>query len=260
MPSSNTITSFFNFTAGTKARSSEVNSNFSIYRGNILPVNTDTASSSDLTHNLGSETHRWNDIYGGGINLAGATSTTDFKVIPSTSDTNGSVDFMFCSDTMASLNNDGFSGDNISPRNFTTGSAFVGGVHTHKFSNLTLTNAAYTLTTGRINLKGNGVLMVGFAPSEVASTSYISYQTSVQATGIFSMGFGATTTAISTSTSMRIFLQTGHTNTSMLTSSLRFVLFGLSAGEHVWELYTNGQGSVKMGFNSATVTAYLYEI
>lgn len=61
MPS--TITSFTTFVAGTKARATEVNANFSNFRGDLIPVNADTASSSDNTHNLGLSSHQWKDFY-----------------------------------------------------------------------------------------------------------------------------------------------------------------------------------------------------
>lgn len=63
MPATTTVTSFFTFVAGTKARASQVNTNFDNYRGHILPINTDTATASHQTHDLGSVDHSWNRIY-----------------------------------------------------------------------------------------------------------------------------------------------------------------------------------------------------
>ena len=62
-PSTATITSFYSFTAGTKAKASEVNTNFLNYRGFLLPVNTDTTTASDNTHDLGAADHRWRYLY-----------------------------------------------------------------------------------------------------------------------------------------------------------------------------------------------------
>ena len=62
-PSSATITSFFTFVAGNKAKASEANTNFSNFRGFLLPVNTDTTTASDNTHDLGATDHRWRRIY-----------------------------------------------------------------------------------------------------------------------------------------------------------------------------------------------------
>jgi hypothetical protein len=66
MPSSATITSseMTTFVAGTVIRSAEVNSNFSIFRGHLLPVdpNTSTAATS-YTYDLGSSGYAWRDGY-----------------------------------------------------------------------------------------------------------------------------------------------------------------------------------------------------
>lgn len=79
MPNANTITVYNTFTAGTKARSAEVNTNFSNHRGHQLPINTDTASSSDNEHNLGSSDHRFARAY---VNV-GSYSQGDTKMFHS---------------------------------------------------------------------------------------------------------------------------------------------------------------------------------
>lgn len=58
-----TITSFPTFVAGTKAKSSEINTCFNNYRGTIVPINTDTATASDFAHDLGTEDHRFKRAY-----------------------------------------------------------------------------------------------------------------------------------------------------------------------------------------------------
>lgn len=63
MPSTATVTSFFTFVAGTKAKASEVNTDFSTFRGHIVPVNTDTTTSSNNTHDLGATDHQWRRLY-----------------------------------------------------------------------------------------------------------------------------------------------------------------------------------------------------
>lgn len=60
---SDTITSFITFQASTPARSSEMNTNFSAFRGDLIPVNENTQTASDLTHNLGTGDHRWVSSY-----------------------------------------------------------------------------------------------------------------------------------------------------------------------------------------------------
>lgn len=73
MPS--TITTYYTFQPATKARSSQVNTNFSNYRGDILPINEATATASDNTHHLGSSDHRWNTAYLTQIQFSSATTT-----------------------------------------------------------------------------------------------------------------------------------------------------------------------------------------
>lgn len=58
-----TITGFVTFVAGTKARAANVNDNFSNYRGTLLPINSDTATASHNTHDLGSTEHYWRRVY-----------------------------------------------------------------------------------------------------------------------------------------------------------------------------------------------------
>jgi hypothetical protein len=63
MGSTATVTAFHSFVARTKAKSSEVNTNFSNFRGFFIPINPDTQTGSDNTHDLGSTDHRWRRIY-----------------------------------------------------------------------------------------------------------------------------------------------------------------------------------------------------
>lgn len=95
MPSSATITSFYSFTALTTIRSSEVNTNFSNYRGHILPVdpNTSTAATTN-TYDLGADDHRWRYVYGKVKHLIVSTTgsmtlthTTDIALMNSTAAT-----------------------------------------------------------------------------------------------------------------------------------------------------------------------------
>lgn len=65
MPSTATITSteFYTFVAGTTIRSAQVNSNFSVYRGHIFPIDPNTSASAHLTYDLGSEGKVWRGFY-----------------------------------------------------------------------------------------------------------------------------------------------------------------------------------------------------
>lgn len=64
MPSTATITAYYSFTPYTGIKSAEVNANFANHRGHQIPINTDTATTSNLTHDLGSIDHSWRGIFG----------------------------------------------------------------------------------------------------------------------------------------------------------------------------------------------------
>lgn len=72
----NTVTAFYSFSPGTKARSSEVNTNFSQFRGTIVPVVPDTATSADNTYDLGSSEYYWQRGYFGGTVFRGVTTAS----------------------------------------------------------------------------------------------------------------------------------------------------------------------------------------
>lgn len=70
MPSTATITSYYSFTALTTIRSSEVNANFSNYRGHLIPIDPDTSTAATtLTYDLGSSDHAWQNVYAKGMHL-----------------------------------------------------------------------------------------------------------------------------------------------------------------------------------------------
>lgn len=95
----NTITSYIIFAAGTKAKSAEVSGNFSNHRGDLLPINENTATASNQAHDLGSPDHFWAEGYIGKINF-GITTTAIATV---TANTSGGLDFAYA--TTTSINN-----------------------------------------------------------------------------------------------------------------------------------------------------------
>jgi len=117
----NTITSYTTFVAGTRARAAEVNTNFSNYRGDLIPINTDTATASDSVHDLGGSSHRWKDFYVGTLDLLGSTSTTNVVVQPRTAATAGGFDILNGSSTMGSWDGSGYTGPYSGSRNLPSG-------------------------------------------------------------------------------------------------------------------------------------------
>jgi hypothetical protein len=66
MPASATITAsdFYVFSAGTTIRSAQVNTNFNLWRGHILPVDASTtAAAVSGSYDLGSNDHYWRGVY-----------------------------------------------------------------------------------------------------------------------------------------------------------------------------------------------------
>lgn len=99
MPS--TITTYYSFQPATKARSSQVNTNFSNHRGDILPINENTASASDNSHYLGAPDHYFAGAYSRQINLYGATTTAQAVLKGTTSLTAGALELLIGSGTAA---------------------------------------------------------------------------------------------------------------------------------------------------------------
>lgn len=95
----NTILSYHVFQAKTKARASEVNTNFSNYRGTLIPIDPNTAAAAGNTYDLGSTEYRWNVSYVNTLNLRGATSTSNF--------------FMTCDSTSSQIAYLGFGSSNV---------------------------------------------------------------------------------------------------------------------------------------------------
>ncbi len=75
MPSSATITAFYDFTANTRARASQVSNNFSAFRGHLIPVEPNTAAAGNLNYDIGSSDHRWRTLYGQSVNFLSNTTT-----------------------------------------------------------------------------------------------------------------------------------------------------------------------------------------
>lgn len=90
MPSSATITAFYNFVATTKARSSQVNTNFEAIRGHYIPVDPNTLTAGVTnTWDLGASDHRWRTGYFGSVDLLSSSTTAAVTLSADTSLTTG---------------------------------------------------------------------------------------------------------------------------------------------------------------------------
>lgn len=102
-----TVTSYYTFAPATKARSSQVNTNFSNYRGDLLPINENTASASDVTHNLGGSDHRWKTGYVKEIDFQTSTTTAGLLLRGQTTNTTGAYEFLINGVTTAVIDPNG---------------------------------------------------------------------------------------------------------------------------------------------------------
>ncbi len=81
MPSTNTIASsdLTTFAALTSIQSAKMNTNFSIWRGHLLPVDPTTSAANNGSYNLGSTSYKWGTVYANAISAPithSAISTT----------------------------------------------------------------------------------------------------------------------------------------------------------------------------------------
>lgn len=107
MPSTATVTAYYTFVANTRAKAAEVNNNFSLYRGHMIPIEPLTATSSHLQHDLGSTDHSWRVGYMQSLSLRTATTTARFIIQGNAAVTAGAADFLFDSTTICSFDLEG---------------------------------------------------------------------------------------------------------------------------------------------------------
>ena len=216
MPSTATITTFYTFTANTKARATHANTNFSNFRGHNIPINADTATASDLTHDLGSSDHRWRSAYLQDIYLRSSTTTADVLIKGNTGVATGQYRveigasvasfevnadgtlFKIGSTTKFEVDTDGIK----TASNRTTNKAVSSG-DTGVFSGNNTTYTDITNLTVDISLTGTRPVLVGLMPSpgavspaallcSGATISIADIQLLIAATALGSAQFGAT--------------------------------------------------------------------
>ncbi len=124
MPSSATITAFYNFTAATRAKSSEVNTNFGNFRGHIIPIdpNTSTAAASN-TYDVGAATHRWRTSYVASVDFLQATTTVATTIEGDASLTTGGLKVKVAGTEVMRFTPLGFAGLNFTTMEMTTTAA-----------------------------------------------------------------------------------------------------------------------------------------
>lgn len=85
MPSDNTITTFYDFAAGTKAKSSQVDANFALIRGHWNPIDGSTTSFADNAYDLGKTDAQWRNLYIKNLPYIDGVQLTDPSTIETSS-------------------------------------------------------------------------------------------------------------------------------------------------------------------------------
>lgn len=104
MPSTATITAFYSFTANTKAKASQVNTNFSNFRGHIIAIDPNTTTAINETYDLGSTEYRWRTGYFRDIDFKSNTTTGNSVVVKGSS---GSFEIFIGGNTVGSFDTSG---------------------------------------------------------------------------------------------------------------------------------------------------------
>lgn len=239
MPSTATITAFYTFTQNTKARASQVNTNFNVLRGHIIPIDPNTTTSVDNTYDLGSSEYNWRTVYAGDIDLRTSTSTASLKIKGDTSYTAGS--FVFETEGVESfrINSSVLVTATASKGNFAYSTQILLSTFEVPVSNTTILGTQITLST-------NGrPVEVGFMESGIglrsnSSTTDISFSLSVHVGGTASSADWDFGFAHINSTGTLVDVQY---------PAPREIIF-LSAGTHSLEVLMRTSGSAKISISN----------
>lgn len=80
MPDIATVTAFYLMVARSKARATQANYNWALFRGHSIPIEADTAAASDNEHDLGATDHRWRNSYLGAAPYINGVQSNRFEI------------------------------------------------------------------------------------------------------------------------------------------------------------------------------------
>ncbi len=155
MPSTATITSFYTFTANTKARASQANTNFSNYRGHLLSIEPLTATSSHELYDLGAIDKRWRTGYLRELNLSSSTLTAGLIFRGDASIPLGAYRMDINSVTVARFDTNGIDGSYMKALSLVAAAMADNSVVTRMITDANVTSAKCQTD---INLAGNNVM------------------------------------------------------------------------------------------------------
>lgn len=261
MPS--TITSFYTFTRGVCV-ASEMNTNFSNFRGDLVPIEEDTAAASNESHDLGTPSHYWSDLYVNNIYLKGSTSTTDVSILPRTDLTTGGLEIKFGSNTIGTYTIEGLTRKSLGPMTASSSDPGVRGfsyADTNTSINVTSTTSEYTVGSVLLTLQDAGLVEVGMTCQKYAGSSvtgYIAMTGSSSAPRIrIECWHGQTTSAMTMGGSFQLGAASTTSHNIIPPSMVRYYFAGLTAGSTIFEFRVSRvAGNPVVGFNNVRLYAF----
>jgi len=244
MPSSATITSFFNFTANTKARAAQVNNNFDVLRGHIIPIHPNTATSAHNTYDLGSTEYYWSTLYTRRLDILSNTSTGNelriyggtagsnpelFYSVAGTSTAYGKHSFYVAGTLTAQIDENGFNGAYLKANSVSLGKRQATGLTTSAAEGYVAQGAAFS--TSHFTIGSSDTLISGSTCTIVSSGRPIFIGIGPGANGqCYGQVTGSTSTSIEIQASINVFYDQHTTTSRAIQIPVAYEMYGFTAG------------------------------
>ncbi len=260
MPNTATITSFYTFVKNSRARASNVNSNFDTLRGHLISIDPNTSSASfSKEYDLGSTEYRFRTAYLNKLNLS-LTTTSDLTLECSTS---GTYDFKNNTTTVFQINSIGFSGIDNTPFSGLTSSCAIGGMAISSLLNVTYTGTSTHIPGSTCTIQTNGRPVELFLINADTTTGWVSsqfpYYTATAQEMYFEVRLIHNNTAVS---SLPVLAANSFTNNYLPPSFFKYFVT-VDKGTHSFSLYVTAPvysgGSLpngKVSFINVKLIAY----
>lgn len=263
MPSTATITAFYNFVADTRAASAEVNYNFSNFRGHTVPVDPTTSAAVGDYYSLGAPDNRWRTANIQNLDIS--ITTTVSNIVEAM--TSGGIDFKRAGSSLFKLGALGFIG---SPANLTgpTTTAAAGYYAVSAELNGTITASGYVAGSTCTIVSSGRPIWIGLMNNSGGSGYIESYITNKLNRKKISVSFGydglLSAPHVAALQNPGLIDAPGNTNGSIwlnfrIPQQYFSTLLFLSAGSHTLALYLNNLSTT--GYNIlSNVKLMAYEL
>lgn len=249
MPSTATITAFYSFTANTKARASQVNGNFELFRGHLVPIDPNTQTASNNTYDLGSTEWRWRTAHARAVNLLSNTTTGNDIVVRADTSTSygGIIVEAGGTEIFRASKNSGM----------TTAAAKGQRAYSSLINHQTASSAAFTLTASIISLQTSGkTVKIEMVPANTSTGSYIGFtpntSTATNVNGTISLYVNNTVASI-VDYEQDFINVTGTAFFSFKVSPHTAWYVGSTAGSNTYYLVAQASGGLQTIFNIQNV-------